>query len=63
MVNLSGEYRVTCVADEDAASLGLTDKPCWRIYGPGGLEGVAWTWSRSPKKVLAGFLKELGLDE
>lgn len=62
-VDFSGEYRLTCVADEAAAELGLTDKPCWRIDGPDGLVATVWTWRREPRKILWEFLdRELGLD-
>lgn len=33
------------VADYHAATVGLVDKPCWKVFGPNGLEGVVWQWS------------------
>lgn len=59
--DFSGEYRITCVADEDAAALGLVDKPCWRIEGPDGLKAFVWTWWREPRKILYEFFDGLGV--
>lgn len=58
--DFSGEYRITCVADEAAAAVGLVDKPCWRIEGPDGLKAFVWTWWREPRKILYEFFG--GLD-
>ena len=61
-MDFSGEYRIECVADEHAAAVGLTDKPCWKITGPDGLVGFKWSWRRDPGRVLYDFLQDLGLD-
>lgn len=50
--DFSGEYRVSVVADFAAADLGLSDKPCYRIDGPGGLVGFTWTWRSNEDGIL-----------
>lgn len=61
-IDFSGEYRIECILNEHAVAVGLSDKPCWKISGPKGLEAIAWNWNRDPGRVLYDFLRALDLD-
>ncbi len=49
-----GEWRITQIADAIDVTEGRSDKPCFRIHGPEGIEGVIWTWNTA-KQALAEF--------
>ena len=54
-----GEWIVKQVADAVDVQQGRSDKPCFRINGPRGIEGVIWGWYASPKRALAAFVLEV----
>ncbi len=60
MANFSGEYQVECIANHDAAMVGLTDKPCWKISNDDGFVGFVWGDFRDPHTAAIKFFKELG---
>ena len=54
-----GEWFVKQIADSVDVQEGRSDKPCFRITGPRGIEGVIWGWYVSPKHAIAAFVREV----
>ncbi len=56
--NFSGVYTVTQITGYPEVEIGIADKPCWKIGGPGQFVGIWWGYANSEDVVIKRFFKE-----